>query len=401
MLNSRKRRPLEGTEMEQKKQVSSRLYILAQCLYWASGCAVVSFAVVYLGEKGFSQSEAGMICSAAAALSFLLTSGMSALLDAGRIRSSALGGAFFGMTALSLMLAGLAPDPGFLTAAAYALSIAALQSAVFFYNKLYADLSFLGFRLDFGVARGLGSVSFSAASFLIGMLVRDRGSRFLPGAAAVLVLLQLLCVLVLSRLTGTGADAETRSNTSSGSLLRFLAQNRRFALFLFGAGLISAVNMTLTTFLIHITERAGGTPGTLGILNAYMALIEIPVMLFYSRLRDRVPLRSLAAVGLFCYCLKILGFTLSVNRVILFSAATLHALSFGLFTPASVDYVKDFVSRADSAKGQGLMVSAPILFSCVTLGVFGALLESAGLAATLWLFSGVSLLGLILCLFSV
>ena len=368
--------------MEQKKQVSSRLYILAQCLYWASGCAVVSFAVVYLGEKGFSQSEAGMICSAAAALSFLLTSGMSALLDAGRIRSSALGGAFFGMTALSLMLAGLAPDPGFLTAAAYALSIAALQSAVFFYNKLYADLSFLGFRLDFGVARGLGSVSFSAASFLIGMLVRDRGSRFLPGAAAVLVLLQLLCVLVLSRLTGTGADAET-------------------ALFLFGAGLISAVNMTLTTFLIHITERAGGTPGTLGILNAYMALIEIPVMLFYSRLRDRVPLRSLAAVGLFCYCLKILGFTLSVNRVILFSAATLHALSFGLFTPASVDYVKDFVSRADSAKGQGLMVSAPILFSCVTLGVFGALLESAGLAATLWLFSGVSLLGLILCLFSV
>ena len=387
--------------MEQQKQISSRLYILAQCLYWVSGCAVVSFAVVYLGDKGFRQSEAGLICSAAAALSFLLTSGMSALLDAGKVRSSFLGAALFGMTALSLVLVSLDPEPGFLTAAMYALAIAALQSAVFFYNKLYADLSYLGFRLDFGVARGLGSVSFSVASFLLGMLVRDRGSRFLPGAAAVPVLLQLLCVLFLSRLVGSGSGMEKVSRTSSGSLLRFLADNRRFARFLFGAGLISAINMTLTTFLIHITERAGGSPGTFGILNAYMALIEIPVMLFYTRLRDRIPLRSLAAVGLICFCLKILGFTLSVNRVILFLAATMHALSFGLFTPASVDYVKDYVPRADSAKGQGLMVSVPILFSCVTLGIFGALLEHVGLPATLWLSSGISLLGLLLCLFSI
>ena len=119
-------------------------------------------------------------------------------------------------------------------------------------------------------------LTFSVASFLLGMLVRDRGSRFLPGAAAVPVLLQLLCVLFLSRLVGSGSGMEKVSRTSSGSLLRFLADNRRFARFLFGAGLISAINMTLTTFLIHITERAGGSPGTFGILNAYTALIEIP-----------------------------------------------------------------------------------------------------------------------------
>ena len=63
--------------------------------------------------------------------------------------------------------------------------------------------------------------------------------------------------------------------------------------------------------------------------------------------------------------------------------------------------MKDSVPQADSAKGQGLMVSTPVLFSCVTLAVFGALLDHLGLVTALCLFSSLSLLGLLLCLLSV
>lgn len=391
----------EGKDMDHKRYSSFRLYTLAQCLYWVCGCAVVSFAVVYLRDKGFSQSQAGLICSAAAGLSFLLTGALSALMDSGRAGPASLGSGLFGLAALSLLVVRLDVRAALLTAILYALAIAAMQTAVFFYNKLYADLSYLGIPLDFGIARGLGSVSFSLASFSFGMLIRDLGSRFLPGIAAALAVLQLGCVLALCRKARGADQTERKSAPKNGSLFRFLREHRRFTSFLIGASLISASNMTFTTFLIHITERAGGSPGTLGVLNAYMALIEIPVMLCYSRIRARVSLRTLVAIGLAFYCVKLWGFTLSVNLPLLFLAATMHTLSFGLFTPAAVDYVKDSVPQADSAKGQGLMVSTPVLCSCVTLAVFGALLDHLGLVPALCLFSSLSLLGLLLCLLSV
>ena len=273
------------SRMENRKCFVLILYSLAQCLYWACGCAAISFSVVYLTSKGFSQAETGMICSAAAALSFFLTGRMACVLDAKKAGPLPVGVGLFSVIALSLAAANFITHAGLITATLYTLAVAGLQSAIFYYNELYAVFSHQGIFLNFGAARALGSVSFSAASTLLGILIQRHGAGFLPAIACILAILQIACMLVLCRISRAPTQTETVPPTSRTSVLRFLRQHRRFARFLLGASLVSAGNLTLTTFLIHIVERAGGSPWTLGALNAYMALIEIPVMFCYARIR--------------------------------------------------------------------------------------------------------------------
>lgn len=387
--------------MESKQHGAITLYSLAQCLYWVGGCAVISFSVVYLTEKGFSSSDAGLICSAAAALGFFMTSALSNAVDTGRLRSSAAGQLLFLTSALALVCAMLSPGAGLLLAICYTAALASLQATVFFYNKLYADMCYEGVSLDFGLARGLGSLAFSLASALLGLYVRGHGAAGLSALALLLVAAQSLCVFLLYGMLRSQGGPEKSAPGLGISLRRFFTHYRRFSVFLIGAGLVSAVNLTLTTFLIQIVERSGGSADTLGFLNGFMALIEIPVMFLYARIRSRIPPRKLVLIALAFYCAKILGFTFAASIPLLYAAAAMHALSFGLFTPASVDYAMETIPRADTAKSQGLMAMTPTLFSCVTLAAFGFLRDLCGLSPALCVYACLAFLGLFLCLRSV
>ena len=166
-------------------------------------------------------------------------------------------------------------------------------------------------------------------------------------------------VLRLRRKLLSGHAAPAPQGRSLGVFLR---ESPRFCLLLAGMALLFFSHNTTSTFLINFVEHAGGGIKTLGYLTAFLTALEVPTMLFFSRIFRR---RSCAAVLRFSFiffALKTAAIAAAPNIPLLFAAESLQVLSYALYAPAIVAYVTLIVPYDDAAKGQSLA------FSMTTIG---------------------------------
>ena len=145
-----------------------------------------------------------------------------------------------------------------------------------------------------------------------------------------------------------------------------------------------------------VSEFSGGT-GYLGLYNGVCALFEVPFMLLYScyskNREDKV-----FAFCLVFFSLKILVAALSRNIVTFFITALLQGLSYGIYIPASVDFVRRHSGEADSIKSQATVKLASTLGSVVGLLVTGRLLDRLPLRVVLTVLTVLAALGAVACL---
>ena len=149
-----------------------RLYNLMQLLYWTGGCAFVGFAAAFLQEIGFLNAEIGTISAASSAIGFALMLFVSARIDrtGGQSAYYAL---FITVAAQTLLLpAILCPGKPCLTVSAgYTLYLSLTLVLSSLVSKIYLDLRGEGVEIDFGFARGLGSLGYALGSLLLGYLL--------------------------------------------------------------------------------------------------------------------------------------------------------------------------------------------------------------------------------------
>jgi len=135
----------------------------------------------------------------------------------------------------------------------------------------------------------------------------------------------------------------------------------------------------------------------LGLYNGVCALFEVPFMLLYScyskNREDKV-----FAFCLVFFSLKILVAALSRNIVTFFITALLQGLSYGIYIPASVDFVRRHSGEADSIKSQATVKLASTLGSVIGLLVTGRLLDRLPLRVVLAVLTVLAALGAAACL---
>lgn len=376
------------------------LYCLVQILYWAGGCIAVGFAAAFLGELGFSNTIIGLIISVSSVAGFALMLSVSARVDAGGGRLL-----FRSFNATALLQAALLlavffvrrPTPfTALCSIAYLAATHLLGSLV---TKLYIDLRKVGCEINFGVARGLGSLSYAVCSFLAGRASALRPGAFYQFAGLGCFLLVLLLALVLhglpalSQLEGDGEKAPH----SAAYALDFLRADRLFLALAIGVALVSAANKTTASFLVNIVESIGGDREAFGLVNGYLALVEVPVILLYSRIRKRFSSSSLLLASMVFFLLKTTAFTFIRSVAPLLLASTLQAFSVGLYQPSSVDFVVEKLPHEHSATAQSCLSGMPLLFSFVTTIVFGWLLDRFPVPSCLLMLLLCSLVGTLIC----
>ena len=84
----------------------------------------------------------------------------------------------------------------------------------------------------------------------------------------------------------------------------------------------------------------GGDTEDMGYLNSFMAAMEIPVMLFFSRLFGRRDPGKLLRVAFLCFVLKTAAVAAAPTLPFLYAAFLLQAPSFALYTAAIVPYTE-------------------------------------------------------------
>lgn len=114
--------------------------------------------------------------------------------------------------------------------------------------------------------------------------------------------------------------------------------------------------------MINIVRNVGGDEETMDYLNAFMAVVEVPVMLLFSRFSKGRRVSVLLHVSVAMFLCKALAFAFAPSIGTLFAATLLQAPSFALYTSAIVPYVSAVIAEENAAKAQSLA------FSMTTLG---------------------------------
>lgn len=377
-------------------------YSAVQASFWMSYCVAVSFAAVYLQGLGYSNAALGAVLAAGNLFGALLGPALSALIDRyDRFTAARLTPVVLAAQAAPLTLLVLTPPAGAATSALFALYIAFSLSVNSLNLKLYSDAAYAGAAVDYGFARGMGSLAYVLASVLLGAWVERASVRAVPVAGLALCALQCAAFFRFARrMPATGA-AKADAPARGATMTAFMRGNRRFCVLLLGTALLFFAHNIVCNFLINITRNVGGDTGTMGVLNGFMAAVEIPVMLLYSRLFGKRSSASLLRVAFVCFTLKTAAVAAAPSVPLLAAAFLLQAPSFALYTAAIVPYVAASVAREDSAKAQSLAFTMTTVGSVLASVLGGRLFDTVSVTATLWIACAVCAAGSAIALLGV
>jgi PPP family 3-phenylpropionic acid transporter len=377
---------------------STGKFSAVQALFWMQYCVFYSFSVVYLQMLGYSNTVIGVILAAGNLLGGVLGPELSSLIDRNaRVTARRLTPPLLALQALFLALLLACPRQGVVTSLAFVLFIAVGWSVNSMNLKLYTDALRSGRVINYGLARGFGSLAYVAASVGLGAVI-EKGPLWLLCAVGLgLTAAQLSSFLLLIRDLPSVSSSES-APVRGTSVTVFLRRNPRFAVLLAGTALVYYGHNTIGGFFINVIRNVGGDASVMGLLNGLMAAIEIPVMMLFQRLFGRRDLTRLLAVSLLFFCIKGAAIALAGSVSQLSWAMVLQAPSFALYTAAVVPYVDKMIPPEDSAKAQSLTFSMPLLGSVLAGIVSGRLYDALPVSSTLWIACAVCTAGAAVCL---
>ena len=385
--------------MVQSEKPLTAAYAFVQGSFWMSFCAAVSFASVYLLALGFSNFTLGLVMAAGNLLGALIGTCLSSLIDRSEhVSASRLIPPMLALQALAALALLLHPDRDTLTVCFYTLYITFTIAGNSLNLKLYADALHHGREINYGFARGFGSAAYVLLSMLLGVAVERFSIRCIPLSAFLLCLLQYAAFFLMARELPARSAAPGEPGERGDPLVQFLRSRRAFSIMLLGMALLFFGHNIVGAFLINVTQNVGGDTSTMGFINAFMAAVEIPVMMLYQRLFGKKDPGSMLRIAFLFFAIK--GFAIALSRSILTLSAAflLQAPSFALEAAAIVPYVDRTIRYEDSAKAQSLAYAMTMIGSVLASLIGGFLYDRVSVNATLWVSCAVCCAGTLVSL---
>ncbi len=376
-------------------------YILITGGFWMSFCLITSYAAVYLQGAGYNNMELGLIMALGNVAAAVLTPMLGSWMDRNRnIRPASVVYVLLTVQTALLLVLRFNPHHNWVNAVCYALYMAVLLPVNAVNLDLCVRLEHARAPLDFGLARSMGSFSFVIISTLLGLLTERFTFLVLPWAGIAVIALQAYGNQLIDRDLSAAQRQlpaqETREK--SASLLTFARENRRFCLMLFGTILIFIAHNMDGNFLINLIENLGGGTAIMGYVAAFTAIIEVPVMMFSSRLSKRWDTVQYIRISFIFFVLKALAYALAPNIPLFFAARLLQAPSYALYTVLIVSYADSVVARKDSAKAQSLAFSVTTVGSVLASALGGRMFDTMGVRGTMLIASAIAAVGAVIAI---
>lgn len=359
-------------------------YCILQGSYWASFCVIYAFATVFLLSRGFESSMIGVIIAAGNILGVVLQPMVASIADRSeKISLHKLTAMLSIIMILLLVLLYFVPNGLLAVAVLFLLTDTFLQVIQPLINSVSVYYVNQGVSVDFGSARGIGSLSYAAASYILGIVVEKFGTRSILMAGILVALVLLVTVLSMPVLSSSAASrlGEKEPEQNDAGLIVFAGRYKNFMLTLAGITLLFTFHNMNNAYLIKVIENVGGTSADMGRMLSIAAVTELPVMFLFSRISKHFKSSTLLMISSAFFAIRAAGFMLAGNVMTMYLAAMLQIGSFALYIPSSVYYVNETMLDQDKFKGQAVMTATNTLG-----GVFGSLfggflIDNAGVGA--------------------
>ncbi len=378
-------------------------YAAIQGSYWPIFCSSYSFASVFLLSRDFDNSQIGIVLALANVFAVFLQPMVAVYADTTKKIS------LKNLTALLALAAGmltavrcLIPNVLPVLAVLLVLELTVLFSLQPLISALGMRMINQGIKINFGFARGLGSLSFAACSYLVGVLVERFGPEASPVVSVCFFMILIFFVYTFTK----NRISETASERTGGiretgekperatNMIGFFRKYHRFVLLLLAVACTFTSHSMINNYFIQITNYVGGNTKDMGFAIGLAAAIELPAMVLFTHLVKKIRCSLILKISFVFFVVKAILTWLAPNVTVLCIAQLFQFFAYAMFIPASIYYVNQTIGKADLVKGQAFMTGAITLGGVVAslwggwlLDVYGAgnMLTASGIATVVGL----------------
>lgn len=393
--------------MDSRKSLNIK-YMASQIFYFGAFAAMMGYASVYLLYKGFSNSTIGIILSLCSILAVFMQPALASFAD--NHKNIEIRKIINTIVAIAIIL-----SVALLVIPANQTLIFILIVAIFSLETtimpLINTLAFIfekyGIQINFGIARGLGSVAYALTSMALGYIVEWFSPDLLPICyvvfnALLFIVVHLFVLPKNAQIVNADEESETEAEVQENvSLLKFASKYKKFIVFLLGFVLVYFAHTIINNFFIQIITNVGGNSSDMGNAVFLAAMLELPTMAYFTKLSQKVNCGTLIKASIVLFLAKHAITYLATNMVMIYIAQVLQMGAYALFIPASVYYVNCKVDNKDIVKGQSFVTTSMTMSGVFANIIGGILLDAVGVSEVLLIGVILSLIGAVIVLFTV
>lgn len=393
--------------MNSKKQFWTFRYALINIIYYMSFCTIHAFAAVYLLDKGFTNTEIGILLAVANVFSALLQPYVAGLIDKpGKFTNRNVIMASSALILLGSLVLLIVNDVHVIIFIVFAL----IYMIQFVYQPVITALVFeyqkAGANIFYGLARGLGSAGFAVSSAFVGNAVENFGVQFLLFVNIATMAALILVTFFFKKpenhieesIDKDVADDSDKAGeaVAHNNIVEFAKLYPVFMILLLATVLLFFGHNMLNDYLIQIITNVGGSEKHLGYATFFAALLELPTMATISVIVKKVnPKKLLIIAGIFL-TIKVFIMLLATNMFMVFVSQACQLLAYAVFIPSAAYYVNEHLQELDQVKGQAFISSGITLGGVFSGLICGPVLDKAGVSTMLTIGLVVSALGTII-----
>jgi len=265
-----------------------------------------------------------------------------------------------------------------------------------FINAMVYSYEKRGYAINYGIARGIGSLFFALGSSLLGQLWAMTGRRIVP-VYMLLLSLSVLCLSFLMPGIETVHQQEDKNSISYGVL--FHRYPKLFFVFLSSICLFLChmmVNLYIAKIVSSIADNPSMTESIQGTALFIAAISELPAMFLFSHISKRFSNDKLLLFSSLFFSIKHILICFSHNQISLYLAMTFQMLSYAIIIPSTVYFVNENIRMEDQVKGQALFSATPMIGSLLASLIGGQLFQFMDISAVLIIATLISCIGTIL-----
>lgn len=328
--------------------------------YFSLNCVALSYVALYLGRFGLQDYTIGIIVSVSAILGFILQAIVGRIIDTNP--KWYWRNLLMVLALLELIISVLifichqinVPVPAI--AVLYGIFILITWGMLPLVNTPSFYYTAHGRPVNFGVARGIGSLVFAAVSYMVGFFSEEIGIVFIPICAVFFSVIFIMSISILPEL-GTAYGNNVESSKKSLINRDFIERNKYFIMMAAGICMVLILHNMVNSFLIRMVENVGGSSDALGLALAIAAVCELPVLFLYDDFVKKYKISTQLLIFVACLFFVIRGilYLFATSLVVIYVVQILQSLSFALLLASKTSYADEGMGNEDKARGQSIM----------------------------------------------
>ena len=381
-------------------------YTLINILYFAAFCTIHAYAGVFLLDKGFTNTQVGLALAISNILSVFGQPLVAGIIDRGTILTNRITVMF---SSLFLLLGSVA----LLFVSSEKIPIFAIfvlmYTVQFVYMPMMIAMNFeyakAGCKINFGLARGMGSAGFAVTSFFLGKAVEKYGTNVILFVTIIVMAIMVLIVLFFKKPKNSDTKefvkAVEKEEKESVGLFAFAKKYPFFMVFLLGVACCFFAHNMINDFLIQIIRNLGGNETELGYATFLQAILELPVMALIGFVLKKISERHMLVFSAVSFFVKTAILFLATGLIGMYVSQSFQMFAYAVFIPTAAYFAENVMKENDKVKGQAFINSALTLGGVFSNLVCGKILDAFGVKVMLLIGMAVCFIGVLIVIVAV